>query len=194
MTETFQARISGLPDAELLQYLRDFHGYRAEAVEAALVELDRRGLAFSEAERAEIRRGLEARDAAAEARLKRGFVAGLGPTTATRLARIRQLTTGLLALGLGSAAAIYLLAAQPGSNPLGYEPEDTKKYLRDLELYGGKVNVLATEFTKWWDGLWHGRNLASTVAWLTILLALAFWFTATRRARHLERLEEDGGR
>jgi hypothetical protein len=194
MAAPYQARIAGLADAELLQYLRAFQGFRTEAVMAALVELDRRGLAFPEAEKAEIQRGLEARDAAALARLDRSFVTGLGPTTAARLRRIRQLTAGLLAVGLGSALAIYLRTAPKGPNPLGYEPEDTKQYLRDLELYGGKVNVLATEFMNWWDGLWQGRNLASTVAWLTVLAALAFWYTASRRARHLERLEAGSGR
>ena len=194
MAEPFRARIAGLSDAELLAYLRAFHGYRTEAVEAVLAEHDRRGLALSEEERAQIRQGLAARDAAAQARLDRSFVTGLGPTTAARLARIRQITAGLLAMGLGSAGAIYLLNAPSGPNPLGYEPEDTKRYLRDLELYGGKVNVLATEFTKWWDGLWHGRNLAFTVAWLTLILAFGFWFMATRRARYLERLDKDTGR
>ncbi len=194
MAAPYQARITGLADAELLQYLRAFQGYRTEAVAAALAELDRRGLALSEAERVQIRSGLAARDAAAQARLDRSFVTGLGLTTAARLRRIRQLTAGLLAAGLGSALAIYLRTAPKGPNPLGYEPEDTKQYLHDLELYGGKVNVLATEFTKWWDGLWQGRNLAYTVAWLTILAALVFWYTAIRRARHLERKEADAGR
>jgi hypothetical protein len=70
---------------------------------------------------------------------------------------------------------------------------DTKKYLRDLELFGGKGNVLATEFTLWWQGLWHGRNLAFTVAWLTVFLALIFWLIATRRARELEAAGQESG-
>jgi len=194
MTEAFQTRIAGLADAELLQYLRAFHGYRTEAVEAALAELERRGLVLPDDERAQIQQGLAARDAAAQAHLDRSFVTGLGPTTAARLARIRQLTAGILAAGFGTATAIYVRTTPKGPNPLGYEPEDTKRYLRDLELYGGKVNVLATEFTKWWDGLWHGRNLAFTVLWLTLLLALAFWLMATRRARYLDGLEGGTGR
>ncbi len=189
MAEPFLSRIAGLGDAELLQYLRAFQEYRTEAVEAALAELDRRGLAPSEAERTRIRTGLAARDAAARDRLDRSFVAGLGPSPAARLRRIRQLTAGLLVAGLGSALAIYLRTAPRGPNPLGYEPEDTKQYLRDLELYGGKLNVLATEFTKWWYGLWEGRNLAFTLGGLTLLAAAAFWFTATRRVRHLARVE-----
>jgi len=194
MTEAFQARIAGLADAELLQYLRAFQRYRTEAVEAALAELERRGLTLPEDERTQIQQALAARDTAAQAHLDRSFLTGLGPTTTARLARIRQFTAGILVAGLGTATAIYVRTPPKGPNPLGYEPEDTKRYLRDLELYGGKVNVLATEFTTWWDGLWHGRNLAFTVAWLTLLLALAFWLMATRRVRYLDGLEGGAGR
>jgi len=71
---------------------------------------------------------------------------------------------------------------------LGYEeggesvypvrPEDSKKYLRDLELYGGKANVLATEFRLWLVGLWQGKSLAFTVAFITILISLVFFYAA----------------
>jgi hypothetical protein len=190
MTDTFQTRIPALSEAELRQYLKRHLAYRTEAVEAALAELDRRGLALSEEERAQIQTDLARRDLASRAHLDRSFVTGLGDTLAARLRRIRQLTAGLLAAGLGAAVILYVAAAPKGANPLGYEPEDTKKYLRDLELYGGKVNVLATEFMRWWNDLWHGRNLAITVGWLTTFTAFLFWFIATRRARYLEGLEE----
>ncbi len=194
MTDSFEARLQAFTEAELRQYLQRYEEYRTHAVEAALAELARRGLVLSAEERARIQAGLEAREAAAQARLQRSFVTGLGDSLANRLARIRQITLGLLAAGLGGAMVLYLLAAPTGTNPLGYEPEDTKKYLRDLELYGGKVNVLATQFTRWWDSLWQGRNLAYTVAMLTALLALAFWFIATRRARELAEVEPDENR
>jgi hypothetical protein len=58
---------------------------------------------------------------------------------------------------------------------MGYEPEDTKKYLRDLELYGGKANVLATELRRGFERLWQGRRLAVTLAGLTLLLAGPLW-------------------
>src|ERR1035438_373202 len=191
MSGTFHARIPTLTDAELLRYLHSFHEYRAEAVEAALAELDRRGLALPDETRNRIHAGLAQRTAVVQARRKHSFVTSLGTTLEARLTRIRQITGGLLAAGLGAAAAIYLLAAPAGGNPLGYEPEDTKKYLRDLEMFGGKMNILATGFSRWWGSLWHGRSLAYTVAWLTAFLAFAFWFIATRRARDLAAL--DGG-
>jgi len=189
MTGTFQSHIPALSDAELLRYLARFHEYRAEAVALALAEADRRGLALSPEARAHIEQGLVQRDRATHSHLEHrfiAFIARLGATVDLRLRRIRQLTAGLLAMGLGVATVIYLIAAPKGSNPLGYEPQDTKKYLRDLELYGGKVNVLATDFMRWWGGLWHGRNLAYTVALLTLAMALGFWFLAARMARLAE--------
>lgn len=191
MAPTFQTRIPALSDAELLKYLEHFQDYRSEAVEVALAELERRGLALSGADLARIREGLAQRDAAAQAELNRSFVTSLGSTLESRLARIRIIAGGLLAVGLGAALAIYQFSAPGGPNPLGFEPEDSKKYLRDLELYGGKVNLLATQIRGAWNGLWHGRGLAFTVGSLTILVALAFWFIGTRRARDLDALKED---
>ncbi len=89
--------------------------------------------------------------------------------------RLRLIAAALLVLGLGSALAIYLTAESAPGNPLGYEPEDTKRYVRDMELYGGKVNLLASELRLWFTGLWHGRRLAFTVACTTVLVALAIW-------------------
>ncbi|MDR3685000.1 MAG: hypothetical protein P4L11_14830 [Geothrix sp.] len=191
MAATFQTRIPALSDAELLQYLEHFQDYRSEAVEAALAELERRGLDPSGQERARIREALGQRDAATRAQLNRSFVTGLGGTLETRLARIRLITGGILAGGLGTALAIYVTAVPGGGNPLGFEPEDSKKYLHDVEVIGGKVNLLASQIRGAWNGLWQGRNLAFTVGGLTLLLALAFWFVATRRARDLAALEED---
>lgn len=191
MTDTFQARIPSLPDAELLRHLDHPLDYRTEAVRAVLAELDRRGLALPSEARAALDDSLRQREAAAEAQLNRTLVARLGDSPERRLARLRQLMIGSLATGLSAAALVYLLAAPPAPNPLGYEPQDTKKYLRDLELYGGKVNVLATEFMRGWDGLWRGRNLAFTLAALTLLLAGLFAFLAHRQKRRMA-LSQDG--
>ncbi|BDU68385.1 hypothetical protein GETHOR_04860 [Geothrix oryzae] len=179
MTDTFHARLPTLADADLRRILEHSSDYRTDAVEAALVELGRRGHPVSEDEGARIRASLARRDAD---RAASGWEHAdlLGTGRASRLARIRGITSLLLAGGLGSAVALYLTAPPRRPNPLGYEPEDTKRYLRDLELYGGKANVLATEFRRWFDGLWQGRKLAYTVATLTVLLAFGFWFLATR--------------
>lgn len=94
-------------------------------------------------------------------------------------ARIRMVTRAILALGFAAAVVIYLTAQPPPENPLGYDPLDTKKYLHDMEVYGGKANVLAAQFRDWFDSLWHGKSLAFTVAVLTMMAAFAFKFFAT---------------
>ncbi len=90
------------------------------------------------------------------------------------LARRTFVARGIVLAGLAAALLIFLTAAPATENPLGYRPEDTKRYLREMEIYGGRANVLASEFRQWFEGLWHGRALAFTVAGLSLLFALAF--------------------
>jgi hypothetical protein len=82
----------------------------------------------------------------------------------------------ILLVGLGSAIVIYLTAENDSDSVLSYE--DSKMYIHDLELYGGKANVLANEFMRWFIGLWHGKSLAFTVACITIFVSLGFPFVA----------------
>ncbi|MFI5165645.1 MAG: hypothetical protein ACHQQS_03415 [Thermoanaerobaculales bacterium] len=80
--------------------------------------------------------------------------------------------------GLISAIVIYLRASSAPDALMELSPETSKKYLRDLELYGGTANVLAVEFMTWFDGLWHGKSLAYTVAAIAIVVALGYLFFA----------------
>ncbi len=93
--------------------------------------------------------------------------------------RARLGTRAILLLGFVAAVVIYLTAQPPADNPLGYDPMDTKKYVHDLEVYGGKANVIAAQFRDWFDSLWHGRQLAYTVAVLAVLAAGVYKFFAT---------------
>jgi len=92
--------------------------------------------------------------------------------------RLKLISRAILIVGFGAAAAAYFVARARPENPLGYDPLDTKKYLHDLEMYGGTANVLAAEFREWFAGLWYGRNLAYTIAVITVLVVLAFRFFA----------------
>lgn len=106
--------------------------------------------------------------------------------------RLYLITAIILLVGLGSAILIYLSAENDSDSASGYEaiggyvypmaPEDSKMYRHDLELYGGKANVLADEFMRWFVGLWHGKSLALTVACITIFISFGFFFVA----RHLQ--------
>jgi hypothetical protein len=93
--------------------------------------------------------------------------------------RVRNVTLAILVVGFVAAAVIYLAAQPPPENPLGYDPMDTKKYLHDLEEFGGKANVLAVELREWFESLWHGKRLAFTVASLSVIAACLFKFFAT---------------
>jgi len=102
----------------------------------------------------------------------------------------------ILLVGLGSSILIYRTAQNDANSILGYEvgdgsvypvrPEDSKKYLRDMELYGGKANVLTDEFRRWFIGLWHGESLAFTVAGITIFISFGVFYAANHLPSDLE--------
>jgi hypothetical protein len=48
-------------------------------------------------------------------------------------------------------------------------------YLRDLERFGGKAAVLFDELNRWFAGLWRGKSLATTVAWISVFVALVLF-------------------
>lgn len=159
MTGAFADRLAAFSEADLRACLARPGDYRAEALAAVLAECARRGLPVSAAERAAVQGVLALR--AAE---------GAGPDPH----RMRRLARWTLVLGLAAAAVIYLTAHPPPPDPLGYDPLDTKRYLRELEVVGGKGNVLGLQFRQWFAGLWQGRALAGTVAVLSGLLAALF--------------------
>jgi hypothetical protein len=102
----------------------------------------------------------------------------------------------ILVAGLGSAILIYRTAENKSYGVLGYEegdgsvypvmPEDSRKYLRGLELYGGKANVLMDELRRGFAGLWHGKSLAFIVGCLTILVSFGVFYTASHLPSRLE--------
>jgi hypothetical protein len=91
-------------------------------------------------------------------------------------------------IGTASALAVYWTDKNDPESGYAYEmvngqsypvdPEDTKRYRRDLEMYGGKAFVLSDEFLRWLAGLRHGRALAATVECLSIVVAFGFFFVA----------------
>ena len=89
------------------------------------------------------------------------------------------ITALILLLGLGSSALIYLTADTEPENDVFYEYQHSKKYKHDLELYGGKANVLANDFTRWFGGLWQGRSLALTVGVITLFISFGYFYIAS---------------
>ena len=172
MTETFYTRIPTLSNSELLDYIHNSSKYKFEAIEAAVMELRKRGHNISNDELLSIQENLHQINAA------KSFF-DFPPNRILDKIGIRYynfLSIVILAIGLGSSILIYLTTKPTPLTHLGYDPLNTKKYLRELEVYGGKMNVLASEFMQWFDGLWHGRSLAFTVGVISAVLAFLLWF------------------
>lgn len=104
--------------------------------------------------------------------------------------RLYLISAAILLMGLGSAMTIFLTANDDAESGYGFEivngtvyptdPEHSKKYIRNLELYGGKANVIADEFGRWFDGLWQGKSLATTIAGMTIFFSSCLFLFANR--------------
>jgi hypothetical protein len=170
LDDPFYARLLTLSDAELCTYIQHYAHYKVEAVHAALAELGMRGVYVSENTVAEINRYFTRH----EQQHMRPF--HLEPRY------LRWLSYGILTLGIGMAIVLYMTAAPLPPYPLGYDPFTSKKYVRELELYGGKINLLAVELRQWLASLWRGKALAYTIAVLTLILSSLLWFIGSRAA------------
>ena len=93
--------------------------------------------------------------------------------------RLRLGATVVLAVGLASALGIYLAVDDGGSAEL-YEMRISKPYVHQLERFGGKAAVLFDQFNRWFAGLWEGRQLGITVAWITVVTAAGLFLAARR--------------
>lgn len=92
----------------------------------------------------------------------------------------------ILLVGLGSALLIYAAAERQAqraadahdayANTYTLAPENSKKFLHDMEVYGGKANVLMFKFRIWFVELWQGKPLAYTIAGLSLLTAFLVFY------------------
>ena len=174
LDDAFYARIFTLSDAELFTYIHQYSRYKVEAVQAAIAELHARGLSISPDD-------LSAID--------RYFTRNNPQRTPPFLVdprHLRWLSYATLILGLLSAVFLYVTASPPPQHPLEYDPFASKKYVRDLEIYGGKINVIVVKFRQSLHKLWQGKNLAYTIAFLTVLVASLCWYMGSHAASHLE--------
>ena len=92
--------------------------------------------------------------------------------------RLHILASGILFSGLSSSLTIYVTALHAQDDDLEYKFDITKKSLRDMEVIGGKANVLASELIDWFNGLWHGQSLAYTVAFIAIAISIGLLVVA----------------
>jgi hypothetical protein len=96
------------------------------------------------------------------------------PEPVTPLKRCHLVTAGILLIGFGAAAVIYLAAEDTPENPFA-DFENSKRFSLEVQRMGGKMALVANDASAWFYALWHGRQLAFTVACITMLIALAYY-------------------
>jgi hypothetical protein len=84
-------------------------------------------------------------------------------------ARARGISWYILGGGLALGLVLHL-AMPPVEEDHLRGIVESRRYLHDLEAYGGKINVMQDQFHRWFVGLWCGKQLGITVAWLSALV------------------------
>jgi hypothetical protein len=93
---------------------------------------------------------------------------------------MNRISLVLLVAGFAAAGLLYAFARPPATDAFGDDPLNEKRYRRQLRMIGGQANQLSADFIDWFGELWHGENLAYTVAVLTVLATGGFRFVAVR--------------
>jgi hypothetical protein len=103
-------------------------------------------------------------------------------------ARLHVAGLVILVAGLLAGMLIYQISADEPADGVGYvivdgvsypvDPQSSKRYLRDLEQFGGKGSVLLDQFSRWFGALWHGKKLGITVGCLSALVSLGIFLFA----------------
>jgi hypothetical protein len=96
-------------------------------------------------------------------------------------AQVRFYAIGYAVLAAGSVCSYwaYRVALRDEmGDALMAQARNTKGYQGQMEFIGGKANILGSDITRWFVGLWHGRNLAYTLAVLTLACALLCFYIA----------------
>jgi len=94
----------------------------------------------------------------------------------------------VLVVGLGSAGLIWRAqdrierqdeAAQAANPADPLSPLDSRKHVRDVEIYYGKTGVLVEEAGE----MLHGKPLAKTIAVVSVMTATGLFLVAARLPR-----------
>jgi hypothetical protein len=106
----------------------------------------------------------------------------------------------ILIAGLIAAVVICINTSDEADDALAYGntdasvfavmPKESKLYNYQLERVGGKSAVLAAELDDWFNGLWQGKQLGYTIAFLSAAAALGFFMFARLLSFHPPREEK----
>ncbi|MGA2748650.1 MAG: hypothetical protein ABSG59_07740 [Verrucomicrobiota bacterium] len=97
----------------------------------------------------------------------------------------------ILLVGLCSAYGIWIAqdridrrnASVPSDAADQLATLDSRKQLRQIELYYGKSGVLVEEWTEWLEGLVHGKRFAASLAVTSSILGIGCFFAANRHGQ-----------
>jgi hypothetical protein len=105
-----------------------------------------------------------------------------GSLASLSLSRRFHLAGAVIAVvGLAAAAWVWATAVDLPEHFVSLQRLKVEQ--RQLEIIGGKFAVEAARFSAWFDGLWVGRNLAGTLAAITVVAALACLWLGNIAAR-----------
>ena len=93
---------------------------------------------------------------------------------------INRLSWLILAAGFTAALIIWLVVPPPVKGAFEDDPLNEKRYRHELRVIGGQANQLSADFIDWFGERWEGRNLAVTIAVLTVAATGGFRFVAVR--------------
>lgn len=89
-------------------------------------------------------------------------------------ARFRLASLAVAVLGLGAAGIVRLGTDEVAATTVDRSRTAAMQF--QLERYGGKFAVMSADVSDWFDRLWQGRQLATTLAVLTVaVVALLLW-------------------
>ena len=86
----------------------------------------------------------------------------------------------ILLAGFSAAGLIYATVEDDPDAAILRDWAESKRYNRELQRFGGKTAVLFDDFNRWFAGLWQGKKLAATVAWITVFTAGGVFLVARR--------------
>jgi hypothetical protein len=101
---------------------------------------------------------------------------GISQRDAILQVRFRLIGVIILVGGLAAASAVDLTVATDD----GILMPNSKRSEYQMEIIGGKSNILASEINEWFASLWHGRRLAQMLAIFSVGGSLACFFVAHR--------------
>jgi hypothetical protein len=106
-----------------------------------------------------------------------------GLRTYLYLTSVAILLTGVVSAVLVFWSSLDESADDAGSQVLGgfiypNATENSKRYVHDLQLYGGQAAVLSDEFMRWFSGLWQGRSLAYTIVCIAAFVSFVVFVVA----------------